>query len=322
MTSSRRAISVLAASTLGFAVCFAVWMMFAIIGIPIRQKLGLSDTQFGLLAATPVLSGALLRLPMGLLTDRYGGRIVFFLLLCGAGLPVYLVAHASAYWQFLALGLVLGAVGSSFSVGTPYVSRFFDRRRAGFAMGVFGAGTSGAAINMFVAPHIVAAYGWEMVPKAYAAAILATAAIFWLLSHPDPGAGKAGAGLRQQLAVLKDPRVWKYCQYYSIVFGGFTALSLWMPQYYVAEYGLTIGQAALMAAAFSLPAGALRALGGWLSDRFGAHGVTWWVLWAAWICLFILSYPKFDLTVYTVAGSKTFNVFVAPWIFTPLLFVM
>ena len=320
--SNKQASLVLFASTLAFVVCFAVWMMFAIIGIPIKETLKLNDSQFGLLAATPVLTGALLRLPLGILTDRYGGRIVFFLLLVGAATPVYLVAHATDYWHFLALGLVLGVVGASFSVGTPYVARFFDKSRSGFAMGVFGAGTSGAAINMFIAPHIVAAYGWQMVPKVYAAVILVTAAIFWLLACPDPGAGKQGVGLRQQLAVLKDRRVWKYCQYYSIVFGGFTALSLWMPQYYVGEYGLTIGQAALLAAAFSLPAGALRALGGWLSDRFGAHGVTWWVLWAAWICLFILSYPKFDLTVYTVDGSRTFNILVAPWLFTPLLFIM
>jgi NNP family nitrate/nitrite transporter-like MFS transporter len=303
-------------------VCFAIWMMFSIIGIPIRETLKLNDTQFGLLAATPVLTGAVLRLPLGILTDRYGGRIVFFLLLAACALPVYLIAHATQYWQFLALGLVLGVVGASFSVGTPYVARFFAQDKRGFAMGVFGAGTSGAAINMFVAPQIVAAHGWQKVPEVYAIAILVTAAIFWLLSHPDPGAGKSTASLKQQLAVLKEPRVWKYCQYYSIVFGGFTALSLWMPQYYVGEYGLSIAQAALLAAVFALPAGVLRALGGWLSDRFGAHGVTWWVLWAAWICLFILSYPRFDLTVYTIDGSRTFNILVAPWIFTPLLFAM
>ena len=189
----------------------------------------------------------MLRLPLGILTDRFGGRIVFFLLLVGSAGPVYLVAHATAYWHFLALGLVLGVVGASFSVGTPYVARFFDKSRTGFAMGVFGAGTSGAAINMFIAPQIVAAHGWQMVPKVYAAAILVTAAVFWLLAYPDPGAGKKGVGLKQQFAVLKEPRVWKYCQYYSIVFGGFTALSLWMPQYYVGEYGLSIAQAALLA---------------------------------------------------------------------------
>ncbi|MBI3042554.1 MAG: NarK/NasA family nitrate transporter [Betaproteobacteria bacterium] len=322
VNTNNQGISVLVASTLAFMVCFAIWMMFAIIGIPIRETLKLNDTQFGLLVATPVLTGAVLRLPLGVLTDRFGGRIVFFLLLAASAAPVYLIAHATKYWQFLALGLVLGVVGASFSVGMPYVARFFPQNRRGFAMGIFGAGTSGAAINMFVAPVIIASFGWQKVPEVYAAAILVTAVVFWFLTYPDPGAGKSSAGIGQQFAVLKDPRVWKYCQYYSIVFGGFTALALWMPQYYVTEYGLDIRQAALLAAAFALPAGVLRALGGWLSDRFGAHSVTWWVLWAAWICLFILSYPRFDLTVHTVTGPKTFNILVAPWIFTPLLFVM
>ncbi|HET7764019.1 MAG TPA: nitrate/nitrite transporter [Burkholderiales bacterium] len=320
--ASKPGVSVLVASTLAFAVCFAVWMMFSIIGIPIRETLKLNATQFGLLAATPVLTGAALRLPLGVLTDRFGGRGVFLVLLAASAAPVYLIAYATEYWQFLSLGLVLGAVGASFSVGTPYVARFFAPNQRGFAMGVFGAGTSGAAINMFAAPPLVASFGWQTVPKVYATALVLTAGVFWLLAKPDPGAGRAGPGLKQQLAVLKEPRVWKYCQYYSIVFGGFTALSLWMPQYYVNEYRLTIAQGALLAAAFALPAGVLRALGGWLADKFGAHSVTWWVLWGAWICLFVLSYPQFDLTVHTVTGPRTFGIFVAPWVFTPLLFVM
>src|SRR5580704_11475429 len=173
-------------------------------------------------------------------------------------------------------------------------------------MGVFGVGTTGAAINMFISPVLIARYGWQSVPRFYAAALVITAAIFWLLSAPDPGAGKSSLSLRHQLAVLRDVRVWKYCQYYSIVFGGFTALSVWMPQYFVQEYGFSIAQAALLAACFSLPAGVLRALGGWLADRFGAHNVTWWVLWAAWISLFLLSYPQTECIIHTIRGPVQF----------------
>jgi len=195
--ASKAGVSVLVASTLAFAVCFAVWMMFSIIGIPIRETLKLNATQFGLLAATPVLTGAVLRLPLGVLTDRFGGRGVFLVLLAASAAPVYLIAYATEYWQFLSLGLVLGAVGASFAVGTPYVARFFAPNQRGFAMGVFGAGTSGAAINMFAAPPLVASFGWQMVPKVYATAILLTAGVFWLLAKPDPGAGKAGPSLKQ-----------------------------------------------------------------------------------------------------------------------------
>jgi NNP family nitrate/nitrite transporter-like MFS transporter len=318
-----RAHVVLFASTFAFMVCFAVWMMFGVIGIPLKETLGLNNTEFGLLASTPVLLGAAMRLPLGIWTDRFGGRIVMTLLLAAAALPVYLASLATQYWQFLAIGLVLGVGGASFAVGTPYCARFFPREKRGFAMGFFGAGTTGAALNMFVAPRLIEAWGWTAVPRVYAVVLLATAAIFWLASAPDPGAGaKGGPTLRQQLAVLKDWRVWKLCQYYSLTFGGFTALSLWMTQYYVQEYGFDVKTAALLAMAFSLPAGLLRAFGGWLSDRLGAHAVTWWVLWAAWITLFLISYPPTELSVKTIDGPASFHLGWSPALFTVLLFAL
>jgi len=320
--STSRSLVVLAVTTWAFIVCFAVWLMFGVTGIPIRRELGLNALEFGLLTSTPVLTGALFRLPLGIWTDRFGGRIVMFLLLIFCAVPVWVSSYASQLWQFLLLGLALGLVGASFAVGTPYVARFFPKERRGFAMGVFGAGTTGAAINMFLAPVLIARYGWQSVPRFYAVALVITAAIFWILSAPDPGAGKSSVSLRQQLAVLRDPRVWKYCQYYSIVFGGFTALSVWMPQYFVQEYGFSIAQAALLAACFSLPAGVLRALGGWLADRFGAHNVTWWVLWAAWISLFLLSYPQTEFIVHTIRGPVQFYIGLSWFVFTTLLFAL
>lgn len=315
--------AVLLVSTWAFTICFAVWMMFGVTGIPIRQQLGLNSTQFGLLTATPVLTGALFRLPLGIWTDRFGGRIIMLLLLAGCAVPLWISSYATEFWQFLLLGLALGLVGASFSVGTPYVARFFPKQSRGFAMGFFGAGTVGAALNMFVAPYLINNYGWEAVPKTYALALLVTAVLFWLLSAPDPGAGKGPApSMMQQLVVLRDPRVWKYCQYYSIVFGGFTALSIWMPQYFKNEYDFSIAQASLLAACFSLPGGAFRAVGGWLSDRFGAHNVTWWVLWAAWIALFLLSYPRTELIVHTINGPLNFGIALPAWLFTALLMVL
>ena len=296
--------------------------MFGVIGIPIRKQLGLNASEFGLLTATPVLTGAVLRLPLGIWTDRFGGRVVMTVLLLVCAVPLWGASYAAEYWQFLLRGLALGLVGASFAVGTPYVARFFPPERRGFAMGVFGAGTAGAAINMFVAPALVSAYGWQSVPRGYAVALLIIAAIFLFFSAPDEAVPAKSVPVRQQLAVLKDPRVWKYCQYYSIVFGGFTALSVWMPQYYVNAYGFSIGQASLLAACFSLPGGGLRAFGGWLSDRFGAHPVTWWVLWVAWICLFLLSYPPTELIVHTIRGPVSFPLEWPAWFATLLLFVL
>ena len=322
-THKGQAVSTLAISTLAFTICFAVWMMFGVIGIPIRKTLGLNATEFGLLAATPVLTGSLIRVPLGLWTDKYGGRIVFFVLMMCCVVPIWLIAYATQYWHFLVLGLFVGMAGGSFSVGTPYVARWFRKDQQGFAMGVFGAGNSGAALNKFVAPVIVVAIGWQFVPQIYAAAMLVTAILFWFFSYSDPDhLAPAKVTLKEQLATLKDPNVWKYCQYYSIVFGGYVALSLWMVQYYVGEYGMDLRTAALLAACFSLPGGVLRAVGGWLSDRHGAHHVTWWVLWVSWICLFILSYPQTDFTVQGIDGTKSFHLGLNVWMFTALMFVM
>jgi NNP family nitrate/nitrite transporter-like MFS transporter len=319
----RQAMSVLVSSTAAFTVCFMVWMMFGVIGIPIKQSLGLNATQFGLLTATPVLTGSLIRVPLGMWTDKFGGRIVLFILMLACVVPIWLIAYATEFWHFLVLGLFVGLAGGSFSVGTPYVARWFDRKHQGLAMGVYGAGNSGAAVNKFVAPALLVAFGWTMVPQVYAAILLGTALFFWFFSHHDPKhCVDAKITWREQLQALKDPNVWKYCQYYSIVFGGYVALSLWMTQYYVAEYGFDIRLAALLAACFSLPGGVLRAVGGWMSDRWGAHQVTWWVLWVSWICLFILSYPQTDMTVQTVKGPVTFHVGLDPWLFTALMFVM
>ncbi len=322
-TQRTKQISVLIASTLAFTVCFMVWMMFGVIGIPIKNTLDLNATQFGLLTATPVLTGSLVRVPLGMWTDKYGGRIVLFLLMLATVIPIWLISYATQFWHFIVLGLFVGLAGGSFSVGTPYVARWFDRGRQGFAMGVFGAGNSGAAVTKFVAPVLVVAYGWFVVPKVFAAAMLVTALLFWFGSYSD---GKhqvdARVSWREQLSALRDPNVWKYSQYYSIVFGGYVALALWMTQYYVGEYGFDIRIAALLAACFSLPGGVLRAVGGWLSDRYGAHQVTWWVLWVSWICLFLLSYPQTQFTIVTVNGPATFHIGLDPWVFTALMFVM
>lgn len=323
-SSNRRAISVLVVSTLAFTVCFMVWMMFGVIGIPLKKQLGLSATQFGLLTATPVLTGSLVRVPLGIWTDRFGGRIVLFITMLACVVPIWLMAYATEYWHFLVLGLFVGLAGGSFSVGTPYVARWFPKNQQGFAMGVFGAGNSGAAVNKFVAPVIVVALGWTMVPQVYAAIMLGTALIFWFGSAHDPAhlVPPAKGGFAAQLKALKDPRVLKYCQYYSIVFGGYVGLSLWMVQYYVGEYGLDLRVAALLAACFSLPGGVLRAIGGWLSDKHGAHKVTWWVMWVSWICLFLLSYPQTDFTIQTVNGPQTFHIGLNVYTFTALMFVL
>ena len=280
-TVQYKAWSIVIMSTLAFTVCFMIWMMFAVIGIPIKHNLGLNETEFGILIATPVLTGSLIRLPLGMWTDKFGGRIVFFVLMLSTVFPIWLISRATEFWQFLVTGLFVGIAGGSFTVGISYCARWFPKERQGLAMGIFGAGNTGAALTKLVAPSIVVAFGWAMVPQVYAVLMLATAILFWFFTYTDTRHHvSSSVTVREQLATLKDPRVWRYSQYYSIVFGGYFA------------------------------------------DKFGAHTMTWWVLWVSLLCLFFLSYPQTDFTIHTVQGPETFHIGLGSTLFTLILFTM
>ena len=317
--------SVLFSSTLSFTVCFMIWMMLAVVGIKVQEEMGFNQTQYGILIALPVLSGALIRVPLGILTDKFGGRIVLFTLMILSVPTIFLMRYANQYWHFLVIGLVMGLAGGSFSVGTPYVARWFPIHQQGVAMGIFGAGNAGSAINKFLAAWLIVTFGtWQIVPTVYSAIMLATAILFWFTSYHDPKhLVSSNVTLKEQLALLKDPGVLRYSQYYSVVFGGYVALALWMTKYYVGEYGMPLQTAAFLAACFSLPGGVLRAFGGYLSDKFGAYKVTWAVMWLIWICFFILSYPQTDLSIRTTdGGSLTMHLGLNVTVFTILMFTV
>ena len=169
-------------STFAFTMCFAVWTIFAIIGIQIQKDLGLSDTQFGLLVGTPILTGSLIRLLLGVWSDQYGGRVVFTLVMLSAAVMTALLIFAYDYPTFLLAALGVGIAGGSFSVGIAYVSKWFPRERQGIALGIFGAGNVGAALTKFAAPVVLVAYGWQTVALVWAAALAVTAVVFFLVT--------------------------------------------------------------------------------------------------------------------------------------------
>ena len=321
----RQAWLVLIASTLAFTVCFMVWMMFGVISIPVGKLLELSATEVGLMMALPILTGSLVRMPLGLWADRGDGRRLMMCMLALAIPALWSLTFATAYWHFLLAGGVIGLVGGVFAIGTPYVAHWFDRSEQGMAMGVFGAGNVGAALNQLVAPVLLVGFGWVLVPQMYAALVVLTLLLFWALSYPSPAPVPAAAHAmtwRRQARLLLEPKVLRYCQYYSVVFGGFVALALWLVQHYVGEYGLNIRNAALLAVLSTLPGGLMRGVGGVLADRYGAHSVTWWVLWVSWICLFLLSYPPTDLVIHTDGGGLSLQLGLGVRWFTVLVMVL
>jgi len=327
MTDKGKSYSVLAMNTLAFTVNFAIWTMFSIIGIRIKSELGLNNTEFGLLVATPILTGSLVRLPLGVLTDRYGGRIVYFIQMLLVAIPTYGLAFATQYWQYLTIGLFVGLAGGSFAIGIAYTSAWFPKEKQGTAMGIFGAGNAGAAVTNLVAPLIVVAFGWRAVPQVYSISMLIMAVIFWFFTYPDPKQTerkqkKEHLTLAQQLAPLTEARVWRFGLAYYFVFGGFVALALWLPKYYIGEYGLDLKHAALITMLFTLPSGLIRALGGWFSDRWGGNTVTWWVFWICISCLFFLSYPPTTLTVHGIKGDFNFSIGLGVTLFTVLVFIV
>ena len=313
ITSSQKTKS-LAVSTIAFTTCFAVWTIFSIIGIKIKQNLGLSDSQFGLLVATPILTGSLSRIFLGIWTDQFGGRIVYFCLMITTSIAVGLLSTVSTYEMYLAAALGVGLAGGSFAVGIAYVSRWYESSKQGTALGIFGMGNVGAAITNFGAPFLLIAYGWENVARIYAAILFVMALIFWFSTEEDPvteARKQRGEKVRpalMQMEPLKHARVWRFAIYYFFVFGGYVALALWLPRYYMGVYGLEIQTAGMLAAAYALPGSVFRALGGWLSDKIGARKVMYVTFLGCLSCLFFLSYPSTDYLVHGIKGPIKFSI--------------
>lgn len=315
-------------STIAFTACFAVWMIFSIIGIQIQKQLGLNDTQFALMIAMPVLSGSLIRINLGVWADQIGGRRVLTLVMLSGALATWMLTYAQSYWQFLLAALFVGIAGGSFSVGVTYVSKWFPTGRQGTALGIFGAGNVGAAVTKLLAPGIMQAYGWMMVAKVWAVGLAVIAVLFYLCSQDDPSLeqrrrqGVKPMPFREQMAPLKNLQVWRFSLYYFFVFGGFVALALWLPRYLTGAYALDVATAGLIAACYSIPGSLFRVLGGWLSDKVGARTVMYWTLSVSALCTFILAYPDTRYIVQGINGEIAFHLAIGVVPFTVLVFVL
>jgi MFS transporter, NNP family, nitrate/nitrite transporter len=315
-------------STIAFTVCFAVWTIFSIIGVQIKKDLGLNDTQFGLLVGTPILTGSLIRLMLGVWADQYGGRIVYVAVMLSAAVATWLLTFAYDYPTFLLAALGVGIACGSFAVGITYVSKWFPRESQGTALGIFGAGNVGAAVTKFLAPFIMVAYGWKMVANVWAIAIAFMAVAFWLMTKDDPQlearrrSGARPESLRAMLEPLKNIQVWRFSLYYFLVFGGFVALALWLPRYLIGVYNLDITTAGMIGAAYSVPASLFRVYGGVLSDKYGARRIMYWTFGMSVVCCFVLSYPPTEYVVQGIRGPMSFRLETGLIAFTVITFVL
>ena len=280
----------------------------------LKQDLGLNETEFGILVATPILTGSLSRIFLGIWTDQYGGRLVFFVLMVTTSVAVWLLSLVDTYLMFLVAALGVGLAGGSFAVGIAYVSRWYPRERQGTALGIFGMGNVGAAVTNFGAPFLLVAFGWQSVAQIYAAVLLVMAFVFLLVTRTDPVVrnrrqrGEKPESVAIAIAPLRDLQVWRFSLYYFFVFGAFVALALWLPRYYVGAYGLDIRSAGMLAAAYALLASIFRALGGWMSDKWGARKVMYWTFGVSVTACFFRSYPATDYVVHGIDGPIQFTM--------------
>lgn len=311
-------------ATLAFSANFSVWVLFAVLGVELQQTLALSATELGLLLSSPMLTGALLRLPVGILCESVSAKRIFIWQMLLLLPPLVLLDKASSYQHYLLIGLLLGISGVSFTIGIRYVVDWFESRHQGTAMGVFGAGNAGAAITLILAPVLIQHFGTNHLGLFYAGGMMLVILLFGFFAPLPPRymVLKRSKGWRDQLEPLKKLRVWRFGLYYYFVFGSFLALTLWLPHYYVNAYHLPMGQAMALTLLYVASSSLVRAAGGWLADRYGAQAVNWTVFWVCLVCLFFLSYPPTSMVIEGVNKEVTINIKVNVWLFTVLIFII
>jgi NNP family nitrate/nitrite transporter-like MFS transporter len=262
----RGAIANLVLATAAFALCFTAWSLIAPFAKTFKHNLGLDYTEALLLTAIPVVLGSLARVPLGIATDRYGGRLVFSLLLAFSASPAVLFGYASAYWALLCVGFLLGVAGASFAVGVPFVSGWFSAEHQGFALGIYGVGNIGTAIAFFGAPPVANHWGRSTVGWVTGIALVVGAVLFYLLARNAPGERAAA----DYMAVVRSGwRLYRLAFFYFITFGGFVAMGFLLPTLLQDWFGYSKGEASARAAGFIIAATIARPVGGWVSDHVG-----------------------------------------------------
>ena len=279
-------------ATISFALSFAAWGLIGGLAPVFAELYGLTASETALLVAIPVLLGSLARLPMGMLTDRFGGRAMFTLLMVLSAAAAWLVPETTSYGGLVAAAFFLGLAGSSFAIGAAFVSRWTPPGRQGTALGVYGLGTLGQSLAVFGGPVIAGLLGWQSVFRGTSLLLLAWAAVFALAArNPLHAARPAGVGAMVRV-LRRAPMAWLLGAFYFLTFGGFVAFSIYLPTLLRTQFGLTPADAGFRAAGFVVLATVMRPLGGWLSDRIGGAQVLSWVFGGIAVSAWLLAWPS------------------------------
>lgn len=291
-------------NTLAFTVCFACWTLNGVL-VTFLVDNGIFKwdvVQVGWLLGIPILTGSVMRLPIGMLTDKFGGKYVFSLLLLLCSIPLFLLPFADSFFMFALLSFFFGMVGTSFAVGIGFTSIWYPKEWQGRALGIFGMGNAGAAITTFMAPSLLNEFsvadpqnGWKLLPAIYGIALVVIGIVFLVFTKNKKMENQTKS-VPQMLQSLKNTRVWRFGAYYFLVFGCFVAYSQWLLPNFMNVYQTSLVMGGMFATMFSLPSGVIRAFGGFLSDKFGARKVMYWVLSSSVILSALLMIPKMDIT--------------------------
>jgi nitrate/nitrite transporter NarK len=282
----------LALATVSFALSFAAWGLVGGLASIFTSLYSLTASQTALLVAVPVLLGSLARLPMGMLTDRFGGRPVFTALLGFSALAAFVVPLTTSYAALLVAAFLIGMAGSSFAVGAAFVARWTPAARQGTSLGVYGLGTLGQSLAVFVGPVVAARWGWQTVFYATGALLLLWAAVFAALARNPVGAARPASAAAMVAVLRRSPVAWLLGGFYFLTFGGFVAFSIYLPTLLRAQFGLAPADAGFRAAGFVVLATLMRPVGGWLADRIGGAQVLSWVFGGVALFALLLMWPS------------------------------
>jgi NNP family nitrate/nitrite transporter-like MFS transporter len=289
----------LALATGAFAICFAVFGSVSAMMPILKNNLGLNPLEVSVALAVPVLFGSLGRLPLGMLTDGYGGRLMFSVVMAITAVPAILMGFVYQYWQLIACGFFIGVGLASFSVGAGFVSKWYPPEKQGMALGVYGAGNIGQSLAAFGSPVLAAAFGFKWGFWTFAILLLLWLLIFRLKAQDSPRR-TSPQSLSNVLRLLADAKSWLLSLYYFLTFGGFVAMAIYLPIFLTDIFKLTTRDAGFRTAGFVALATAMRPIGGILADRVGGRKILLWVFPMTAVMAIFLACPL--MTTFTVGA--------------------